>query len=439
MKRRDLLRGIGMGAAAAALPFTNLLRARADVPAFPLRFVAIFTPNGTIGDAWGTRSSDTSFTLGSILEPLAPYRAKSIVLDGLDMSVTRVGPGAAHQKGIGALLTGQPLLEGDFCGGGDCDVRAGWAAGESIDQAIATHLDGITRLRSLELGVRVTGSNNRHRVAYRGANDPLPPSDDPFQVFDRLFASAGVDREVLERQRRERQSVLDLARDDLSALHGALGSEHRPRLEAHLESLREVERSLDAALEGGSCAAPDAPARFDHRASDNYPRSSRLMLDVLASALRCDATRVATVLYSGATSEQRFSWLDVAEGHHTLSHEGDGNATAQQKLTRINRWYAQEIAHFLGLLDAIPERDGTMLDHTIVLWGNELSKGNTHSRNDMRLVIAGGGAAGLRGGRWLRYGDRPHNDLLVTIANTFGMEITSFGHRDFNTGPITGL
>ncbi len=441
MKRRQLLTGLGIGAAGTMLPFVRTLGVRAqDAGGAPIRFVGIFTPCGTIGSAWGSRTSDTSFSLGAILRPFEALRDRMLVLDGLDMSVTRLGVGGAHQRGAGALLTGQPLNDGDFCGGTDCSSgTSGWAAGRSIDQAMADHLMGQTRLRSLELGVRVSGSNNRHRIAYRGADDPLPPDDNPTQVFDRLFEGAGIDRAALERRRLERASVLDHARADLGVLRGRLGAEHRARLDAHTASIRELERSLDATLAAGACAAPDLGAAFDHRRSENYPLTSRAQLDVLAGALACDATRVATLLYSGATSGQTFPWIDIADGHHALSHEGDTNADAQAKLTRINAWYAGEIARFCQRLADIPEGDGTLLDHTIVFWGNELSKGNTHSRTDMRFVLLGGRAAGLRQGRWLRFGDRSHNDLLVSLGRALGLDITRFGHRDHTTGPITEL
>ena len=440
MNRRRLLQGIGVGAATLAMPFVRTLHGAAQEAGPPLRFVGIMTPCGTIGPAWGSRTSDTAFSFGNILSPFESLREQLLVLDGLDMSVTRLGPGGGHQRGAGAIFTGQHLLDGDFCGGNDCSSgTSGWAAGPSIDQALADHNMGTTRLRSLELGVRVRGSNNRHRIAYRAANDPLPPDDDPFQVYERLFAGAGIDRSELERQRRERASVLDLVRDDLGELSCRLGSEHRPRLDAHLESIREVERQLDATLAAGACTAPTLGMRFDSGNSDNYPLASRLQLDLLAAALACDATRSATVLFSGATSSQTFPWIDVSESHHALSHEGDGNADAQAKLTRINRWYAGEIARIASRLAEIPEGEGSVLDHTIIVWGNELAKGNTHSRNDMRLLLLGGAGAGLRLGRWLRFGDRPHNDLLVSVGRALGMDITRFGHRDHCTGPITEL
>ncbi|MCZ7681039.1 MAG: DUF1552 domain-containing protein [Sandaracinaceae bacterium] len=158
-----------------------------------------------------------------------------------------------------------------------------------------------------------------------------------FSVYERVFAGAGLDRAALERQRRERASVLDLVQGDLADLEGRLGAEHRPRLEAHLESIRELERQLDAALAAGACTAPEIGERFDPSANGSYPLVSRLQLDLCAAAFACDATRVATVLYSGGNSYQTFPWIGVPEQHHALSHEGDGNRDAQRKLTARRR------------------------------------------------------------------------------------------------------
>jgi hypothetical protein len=441
VNRRGVLRGLGGGALALALPFARVLRASAQ-DRRPLRFVSIFTPNGTMRSEWGHRRSETQFDLRAILEPFAPLRDRILVLEGLDMSVARHGPGGQHQQGPGAVLTGMPLLPGSFCGGIGCrDGTSGWAAGPSLDQVIADHLVGSTRLRSLELGVRVFGSNNRYRISYRAASAPVPPDDDPFHVYETLFAAAAADPRELERRRVERRSVLDLVRGDLGALSRELGAEHRAQLDAHLESIREVERQLDAARVDPSCASPELGDRFDHRSTNAYPRVSRLQLDLLATALACDATRVATVLCSGGASYQSFPWLGFSDQHHNLSHEGDGNADAARKLVQINAWYAAEIARFCERLAAIPEGDGTLLDHTIVFWCNEISKGNTHSHDDMWLLVAGGSRAGVRLGRWLRFEDRPHADLLVSFGRAMGLPIERFGHEGYCTGPLveTGI
>jgi len=437
LNRRDFLGGLGVGAAALALPFTRTLTAR-GADGIPKRFVTFFTANGTLANRWAS-GTGRGFEFGSILSPLEPFRDKLLLVRGLDMDCTREGPGAGHQKGIGGLLTGQPLNDGEFTGG-DGSVISGWAAGQSIDQRIAEQLGGETRLGSLELGVTVRGSNNRHRLAYRGSDDPIPPENDPWAVYERLFADLGEDPAGLQRIRQERGSVIDLVRGDLQELNTQLGTAERRRLDAHLESLRDVELRLDnVAAAGAACENPMMPGRVDPLNRDNHPLMSQLQLDLLAMAFACDMTRVATVLYGGATSGQTFNWLGITESHHSLSHEADSNASAQNDLEEINNWYAQQIAYFLGKLDAIPEGDGTMLDNTVVLWGSELAKGNNHSRRGMDFLIAGGGGGYLDTGRLVDIEGRQHNDLLVTIANACGVEIDRWGHSGYTEGALSQL
>lgn len=435
--RRAWLRGIGLGAAALAVPSIG----RGDPPVRrPIRLACVITPCGTIRSRWGRRRSDTRFELREILQPFAALRDEIMVLSGIDMAVARLGDGGGHQRGPGGILTGQNLLPGDFCGGIGCTHgRSGWAAGPSIDQVVADSLRGRTRLRSLELGVRLTGANNRHRISFRAANEPMPPDNDPFHVYQRIFAGAGMDADRLERLRRERRSVLDLVGDELRGLRRWIPGQGRERLDAHLESVRDVERQLDAAMDGAACEAPPLEDRFDPLASQSYEAVSRLQLELTALAFACDATRVMAMFYSGGTSQQTFPWLRIREQHHQLSHEPDGNRDAQRKLTAINAWYAGEVARFAARLASIPEGDGTLLDHTIVFWGNELAKGNAHSRDDMRLLLAGGRAAGIRPGRWLWCDHRPHNDLLVSLGRGMGLDLERFGHADFCTGPIAEL
>ncbi|MEZ4339975.1 MAG: DUF1552 domain-containing protein [Sandaracinaceae bacterium] len=434
--RRSWLRGIGLGAAAVALPSMG----RADPPARPMRLASIITPCGTIRARWGRRESDTDFSFREILRPFEPVRDQVLVLSGIDMAVAQLGDGGGHQRGPGGILTGQPLLPGDFCGGIDCSHgRSGWAAGPSIDQVVADRVAGRTRIRSLELGVRLTGANNRHRVSFRAANQPLPPDNDPFHVYQRIFAGTGMDAARLERVRRERRSVLDLVGDELRSLERWMPGARRDRLDAHLESIRDAERQLDAAAGGAVCEAPPLEERFDPLAGHFYPTVSRLHLELTALAFACDATRVMTMFYSGGTSQQTFPWLRIREQHHQLSHEPDSNRAAQEKLVAINAWYAEEVARFVARLASIPEGDGTLLDHTLVFFGNELAKGNAHTRDDMRLLLAGGRAAGLRPGRWLWCDHRPHNDLLVSLGRGMGLDLERFGHPDFCTGPIREL
>jgi hypothetical protein len=437
--RRNFLRGVGIGATALALPFARVLSGRADTTT-PKRLIGWFTPNGTIAEEWITGGGATDFTLGRILEPLAPFRDKLLFLDGLDVrGVASEGPGSGHQKGAGCLLTGMPLNDGDFGGGGG--AMSGWASGISIDQHIVNELASPTRYPSLELGVYVRGSNNRHRLAYRGSDDPLPPQNSPYAVYDRLFGEPTGDADAVARLRARRTSVLDSVHGDLAELHGRLPYEHRARLEAHVESLRDVERRIEsAALGGAACEDPAMGSPLDPERNENYPVMGQLQMDLLTAAFACDLTRVSTIMWSGSTSGQTFSFIDGvgSQGHHDMSHEAN-TASVREQLVRIERWYAEQLAYLLAKLDSIPEGDGTMLDNTVVLWGNELSDGESHNLRDHKWVLAGSAGGYFRTGRHLRFGDVPHPNLLVSIANAMGVPTTRFGHPSHCTGALTEL
>lgn len=425
-----------LGATAICAPFLRPGLARADAP--KKRFVFMMTANGFQDDGIAISGSGTSFTLGSSLRPLEAHRAKLLFLRGLDNAASYEGPGGGHQKGCGAWLTGRPLNDGDFTGGNG-DLLSGWASGISLDQRIAQVIGDETRLPSLELGVQVRGATNRHRISYSGSDAPLPPESSPHRVYARLFGAVAGDAETLARVRRRRRSVLDLVRGDLTRLGGRVATEDRPALEAHLERIREIERQLDA--EASSCDAPDAPATFDPMRETNYQRAGTLQMDLLVAAMACDVTRVATILWSGGTSGQRFPSLGFGEAHHPLSHDGDGVAASQEKLRAIDRFHAERFAHLVDRLDSTPDPsgEGTMLDHTVVVWGSELSKGNTHSRRDMPIVMAGGLGGYFRTGRFVRFGGRAHNDLLLTILHGFGIEDATFGLPRHCSGPLTQL
>lgn len=439
MHRRRFLGGLG--AAAIAAPFVRLAdsgRARAQEGA-PKRFIFMLTSNGFQDDGIAIGGTGTDFTLGSSLRPLAPHRDKLLLLRGLDMNASYDGPGGPHQKGCGAWLTGRPLNEGDFTGGNG-DLLSGWASGISLDQHLANRLGRETRLRSIELGVQVRGATNRHRISYTGSDAPLPPESSPHRAYNRLFAAVSGDRDELARLRRRRQSVLDLVRGDLRQLRGRLGTEERPMLDAHLDSVRELERQLDAGAM--ACRTPAEPGDFDPMRESNYQRAGTAQIDVLVAAMACDVTRIATILWSGGTSAQRFPSLGFGESHHPLSHDGDGNAASQGKLREIDLFHAQRFAHLIARLDATPEPGGdgaTMLDNTVVVWGSELSKGNTHSRRDMPVMMAGGLGGYLRTGRFVRFGGRSHNDLLLTILHGFGVMDETFGATRHCTGPLAQI
>jgi len=235
--------------------------------------------------------------------------------------------------------------------------------------------------------------------------------------------------------------VLDVLTTQTEALQSRVGASDVAKMDAHLEGIREIEKRLDLdGAAGEHCEVPEQTAPGDPLATSAYPDVSALQLELLTMAFACDLTRSATFMWNGSTSGQTFPWLDISESHHDLSHEGDSNGDAQQKLTSINTWYAEQFSSFVQMLAAVPEGDGTMLDNTIVLWGNELSKGNSHQIDPIPLVMAGGRNLGINTGQFLTFEDGTiHNRVLVSILQALGHEVDSYGDLDNGSGTLAGL
>ncbi len=432
LNRRRFLQGLGATVALPLLPSMGW----AQQSSFPKRIVFFYSPNGTVPARWSPSGDENDWQLSEILQPLQAIKEDVIVIEGVDMRVTTKGPGAAHQRGMGAVLTGRPLNDGDFTGGGG--AISGWASGISIDQEIADQRNDPTPFHSLQLGVRSTGGANRQTMVYGGSDMPIQPDNDPYNVFDRVFANFDADPFDLERTRIQRRSVLDFVMEDLNTINQKVSAADRARIDAHFDSVRRIEERLQNAS-GATCEAPMVGERIDVDAQDNVPQVGQLQMDLLVNALACDLTRVATLQFTRATSGQRYGWLGFDDGHHSLSHEGDNNDAAMDKLVQINQWLCEQFVYLVNRMKEIPEGDGTLLDHSAVVWVNSLGKGNSHTRNDIPIVMAGGLHGAFETDRYLEYDDQPHNDFLISLANAMDVNINTFGDPDFATGPLVGL
>jgi hypothetical protein len=438
LTRRHFLRAAG--GAAVALPLLSSLRASGAAQSFPKRLLLVYTPNGVISDAWWPKNvvSESEFELNEIHQPLAPFKDRLTFLSGVDLTVTNAGPGGLHQKGIGGLFTGQQLQSGDLFVDG-CGQTAGWANGISVDQAIAKTIGTGTPITSLELGVRATENDVQGRIAYAGPGAPLPPMNDPSEVFQRLFASFGQNTDQLAELRARRQSVLDTVQEQFKALSPRVSAEDQQKLQAHLSLVRDLESRMVVTDNGASaCKAPTAPGTLDPTSEDDMPKIAALQLDLLATAFACDLTRVASYQISTSLNHIRYPWLNSLGEGHALSHAGPSDTDAHQQLVARQTWHSQLLADFLTRLSQIPEGAGSVLDNTLVLWGNEVSQGNTHSHENMPFVMMGGGFY-FRTGRYLKYESASHNDLLVSILNAFGVDATTFGQPDLCHGPLPNL
>jgi len=433
--RRTLLRGTL--AALVGLPWleTFAVRESKAQDAAPRRFIAMFSANGTIYDQWLPSGGETDFELSPILMPLDAHRDDLVIVEGL----TQKGAGGdGHQNGMGGMLTGAELLPGRFAGQGS--APAGWSEGPSVDQRIAQAIGGSTPFRSLELGVQTGAADNWGRMCYAGRNQPLAPREDPQNVFDDVFGFALLDPEEQAWRRARAESILDYVGDEFEGLASEVSASDKQRLEMHLTYLREVERRLEQqSLVTDQCTLPERPPRMEG-ANDDFPATGELMLDLLVLALACQRTNVATLQWSRSVSSVRFTWLGIDRGHHELSHLPDSDDQAQADLTSINTWYAERFAGLIDRLKRYEVEDGTLFDQSLLLWSNELGKGNVHSRDRAPYVIAGSAGGALSTGRLLRYpAETPHNNLLLSLLHTLGIEDSSFGKREWCTGPLDGF
>ena len=429
--RRRFLRDLGLSA--ALLPFLGGLPSLQAAPrkrSAP-RIVFVFTPNGTVPNEFWPETAGTEFQLKSILEPLAAYRSQMLILKGLCNRVR--GDGDGHMRGMSCLLTGIELLPGNIQGGSD--TPAGWASGPSIDQELKTFLQGRpetrTRFGSLELGVGVPHrADPWTRWTYAGSNQPVAPLSDPYEVFEKIFGQV-KDRENLG-------SVLDQVRSDLQRVSQKLGREERAILERNATLVREMEREIsEAGRQKLRVAAPVLEPGIGNE-NDTIPQVSRMQADLLVNAFANDMTRVASLQYTNSVGQSRMRWLGIDDGHHALSHDPDLNTGSQEKLVKINRWFAGEIAALAQKLAATPDPDGngSLLDHTTILWTNELGKGNSHSHDNIPFVLVGGGL-GFSTGLCLHLDKTPHNRLWLSIAQGFGHDLKTFGNPTLcSAGPL---
>lgn len=432
LSRRRFLRNLGV--TAGAFPFLAGLPSLTGTP-LPQRrqrLVIMFSPNGTLPQHfWPDQEGELEFK--TILKPLEPFRDRTLLVNGIYNKIK--GDGDNHMRGMSCLLTGSELLPGNIQGG--ADTPAGWASSISIDQEIKNYLQNNpetrTRFGSLEFGVAVPDrADPWTRMSYAGANQPIAPVDDPYNMFAKLYGQM-KDKESLV-------SILDDVRDDLRRVASRLSARDKMLLDRHLTLVRDLEVELQN---------PDATAELQHPVpeldpsielvNDNTPQISRMQIDLLVNSLANDMTRIATLQFMRSVGQARMRWLGIEDGHHSLSHDPDANQASQDKLQRINTWFCGEFAYLARRLAETPEPtgEGHMLDNTLLVWTNELGKGNNHALENIPCVIVGG-APGFKMGRSLKFDQVPHNRLWMTLANAMGHGIASFGKAELcEGGPLS--
>ncbi len=433
--RREFIRDMGIGA--AAVPFILNLPSLgfANQAVRKQRLVIMFSPNGVVPSTFWPDQEGEKFELKESLKPLEPFKNRSLILHGLCDKLR--GDGDNHMRGMGCLLTGIELFPGNIQGGSD--TPAGWAKGISIDQEIKGHLQGRkdtrTRFGSLEFGVMVPDrADTWSRMVYAGPNKPIAPIDDPYQMFAKLYGRM-KDQESLK-------SILDDLQDDLKKVRSVVSAEDRQLLEEHATFVREMEQELKQDTPGRDVghAVPELEPGLKHE-NAQMPRISKTQIDLMVNAFAADFARVATLQFTNSVGGARLKWVGVDESHHELSHHPDSNKKSQESLTKINKWYCEQMAYLAKRLAETPEPggSGSLLDHTLIVWTNELGKGNSHTLNDIPFVLVGNGLD-FRMGRSLKFRSVAHNRLLLALANGMGHHIQKFGNPNLcGDGVLSGL
>jgi len=432
LPRRTFLRGMGVS---LALPLLDGM-----VPAFAAlrgtaaggvkRLGAIYVPNGVEMRMWTPKTEGNGFELSPILQPLEAFRDQTFVLSGLADKPAVPAPGEGigdHARASATWLTGVRVKKTE-----GPDIRAGI----SMDQLAAQHLGQETQLASLELAldsVEVLGACDAgyscayaNTIAWRTPTTPLPMENNPRAVFERLFgASDSTDAATRLARIQQDRSILDFVTAEVTSLKRALGTGDRGKLTEYLDAVRDVERRIQTAERQSERELPvvEQPMGIP----DTFDAHAKLMYDLLALAYQCDLTRVATFMIGKEVSGRSYPEIGVPDGHHACSHH-QNDPVKLEKLAKINRYHVQQFAYFLEKLRNTPDGDGSLLDHSIFIYGSGISDGNIHFHLDLPMLVVGGGAGTLKGGRHVRYqNDTPISNLYVSVLDKLGLPMNQFG------------
>jgi hypothetical protein len=398
----------------------------------------LFIPNGAHMPAWTPEAEGADFKLPATLEPLEKVRDKLLVLSGLahDTGFAHGDGAGDHARSAATFLTGVHPIKTDGKG-----IRAGI----SVDQLAAERLGRETRFASLELGCeegKLAGSCDSgyscaysNNISWRSPTEPAGKEVNPRQLFDRLFGADDEHEKTQSRAKRdlERKSILDLVQQDARGLRRKLGKNDARKLDEYLTGVREIEKRIDNAGEG---LFVENQLTRPRGAPKDFAKHARLMGDLLAVAFQSDLTRIATWMFANEGSNKTYRGLDITDGHHTLSHH-QNDPEKQAKIAKINRYHVEQLAYFLERLDSISEGDGTVLDNTMLVYGSGIGDGNRHNHDDLPVLVAGGGASALQGGRHLRYPKgTPLMNLYLSMLHKVGVDVDAVGD---STEPLEGL
>jgi hypothetical protein len=428
LPRRTFLRGIG---AAIALPLLDCMQpAFASAPKSPVRLAFTYIPNGVTMKEWKPAATGADFELSRILKPLEPFRQDLFVLSGLDHhNAESLGDGGGDHARAGACyLTG---VHPKKTAGSDIQ------SGVSVDQIAARSLGSATRLSSLELGCEdsrtVGGCDSGYSCAYtnsiswRAPQTPMPPETNPRIVFERLFGDEdfSLSPEARARKAEERKSILDLVNARAQRLAQDLGPSDRHKVDEYLTGIRELEQRIALAEHDQRRFTPniEKPSGVPAAFADYV----KMMFDLQVFAFQADATRVSTMLFGREASVRTYGEIGVSDPHHPISHHRNVPETIE-KITRINTYHTTLFAYFLDKLKSTRDGDGTLLDHSMVVYGGAICDGNSHSHRDLPVILAGRGDGRLKPGRHIAAPQgTPMTNLYLSLLERMNVKVESLG------------
>ena len=436
--RRGFLRGLGAFVALPAMEsFRPLVAAEAGraiattASGAPLRMAYLYIPNGVNLEHWRPKGTTASYQLGNTFKPMEALRDDFQIFTGFEQQFAKAnGDGAGdHARGVATFLTSAQARK---TAGSDIKI------GVSIDQVAAMAAQKETRLPSLELGTdaaRNAGNCDsgyscayQFNLSWRSETQPMSPEANPRMVFERLFG-AGNSKEratSLGQRYASKKSVLDFVQQDAKALQKYLGRSDRHKLDEYLTGVREIERQVEKAESMGLPKDPGVPAP-DGR-PDSYKEHLRLMMDMMVLAFKTDSTRIASFLMAHDGSGRSFKEIGVNDGHHNISHH-QGNPENLAKLAKIDLFYMEQLAYFLGKLKSTPDVDGkSLLHNSMIVYGGCISDGNRHNHDDLPIVVAGNAGGAFTPGRHVDLGeDVPLSNLYLRMLEEFGVKEKRFG------------
>jgi hypothetical protein len=425
--RRTVLRGLGSMVALPLLdsmvPALSALQKTAAKPTN--RFGVMYVPNGMIMKNYLPLTEGAAYEMTPTLSALAPFREQVLVLSGLECIPTPGRPGGAHAKASTRFLTdvSPPLSET-------------WLdAGISMDQILALETGRQTQLASLELAIEsgeTAGACDTgfacpytNTISWKAQNTPLPTQNNPRVIFERLFGdTTSTDPAVRLARLREQRSVLDSVTEEVAQLQGVLPQRDRLKLVEYLDAIRGVEQRIQIAEQQSDQELPlvDHPPGIP----SNWEDHLNLMFDLQVLAFQCDLTRVITLMVGHEHSGMTYPQIGVPDAHHPISHHQQ-EPEKVAKVAKINAYHVQMFAKFLGKLQATPDGDGTLLDHVTMMYGAGMADSNSHSPIDIPMILAGGGAGTLKGGRHVRFKNMPLANLHLTLLDNFGVHQDRIG------------